>query len=302
MADLPSPTKTFHRKVYPSIDPTRPELSAKGKTIVITGGGTGIGAETAKYFAKAGASRVAIIGRREQPLLDTQASIKADFPNVDVLAIATDVTNSDQVDAAFAKVASTGRIDVLVSNAAVIGKQGKIVDMATDEYMWGIIANVKNNFNVAKAFLRHASQNPIIIETSSAAAHLTIATGFAPYSISKIASARFYESLAFEQPGLSVFSVQPGAVATAMSEEAGYKPKVEGEDWIFDGEGASALGEQDDVSLPAGFFVWLASPEAQFLKGKYLWANWDVDELKARADEIEKSNLLQIGLIGWPFA
>jgi hypothetical protein len=33
----------------------------------------------------------------------------------------------------------------------------------------------------------------------------------------------------------------------------------------------------DLVSLPASFNVWLASPEARFLKGKFLWANWDVD-------------------------
>jgi hypothetical protein len=55
------------------------------------------------------------------------------------------------------------------------------------------------------------------------------------------------------------------------------------------------------VSLPANFNVWLASPEATFLKGKYLWANWDVDELKARAKELESSSLLTIGLAGWPF-
>lgn len=57
----------------------------------------------------------------------------------------------------------------------------------------------------------------------------------------------------------------------------------------------------DLVSLPASFSVWLASPEARFLKGKFLWANWDVDELKARAKEIEASTQLDIGLIGWPF-
>ena len=55
------------------------------------------------------------------------------------------------------------------------------------------------------------------------------------------------------------------------------------------------------VSLPASFNVWLASPEARFLKGKFLWANWDVDELKAKAKEIEASEQLSIGLVGWPF-
>jgi hypothetical protein len=59
--------------------------------------------------------------------------------------------------------------------------------------------------------------------------------------------------------------------------------------------------DPDLVSLPASFNVWLASPEARFLKGKFLWANWDVDELKAQAEEIEASTQLSIGLGGWPF-
>ncbi len=48
--------------------------------------------------------------------------------------------------------------------------------------------------------------------------------------------------------------------------------------------------------------VWLASPEAGFLKGKTVWVNWDVDELKARAKEIEVSKELEITLLGPEFA
>ena len=44
--------------------------------------------------------------------------------------------------------------------------------------------------------------------------------------------------------------------------------------------------------------VWLASPEANFLKGKTTWANWDVDELKARAKEIGESKELEMTLLG----
>ena len=54
------------------------------------------------------------------------------------------------------------------------------------------------------------------------------------------------------------------------------------------------------VALPGQFNVWLASPEAQFLKGKFVWVNWDVDELKALAGEIKESNLLRISLDGLP--
>ena len=55
------------------------------------------------------------------------------------------------------------------------------------------------------------------------------------------------------------------------------------------------------MSLPASSNVWLASPEARFLKGKFLWTNWDIDELKAKAKEIEVGTKLSIGLVGWPF-
>jgi hypothetical protein len=53
------------------------------------------------------------------------------------------------------------------------------------------------------------------------------------------------------------------------------------------------------VNLPAHFTVWLASPEAAFLNGKFVWSNWDVDELKARKDEITSASNLTLGLLGW---
>ncbi|KAK3686299.1 hypothetical protein LTR37_019982, partial [Vermiconidia calcicola] len=54
-------------------------------------------------------------------------------------------------------------------------------------------------------------------------------------------------------------------------------------------------------SLPASFHVWLASPEARFLKSRFLWANWDVDELKAKSKELEESEQFKVGVVGWPF-
>ena len=50
------------------------------------------------------------------------------------------------------------------------------------------------------------------------------------------------------------------------------------------------------VSLPAGAVLWAASPEADFMRGKILWANWDVEELKAREDEIRKTDMLTLNL------
>ena len=55
------------------------------------------------------------------------------------------------------------------------------------------------------------------------------------------------------------------------------------------------------VSLPANFMLWLASPEARFLRGKFLWSNWDVDELKADAEAIVTTRKFNFEVVGWPF-
>lgn len=292
-APFPSPTSTWHTKVYPSISPTRPELSARGKSVVVTGGGTGIGAETARSFAAAGASRIALLGRREQPLLDTKAAIEREFPDVDVFVAPTDVTVKSEVDAAFATFASGGGgggdddgVHILVSNAAVIGPREPIRDVDGDAWVEAVQKNIRGSLLVSQAFLRHAAAGAVAINVCSAVAHLNFVPEFSSYNVAKLAVFRLWDFVAFANPEVSVFHTQPGVVDTAMNKEAG---------------GVGALGFEDDVSLPAGFHVWLASTEARFLKGKFLWVNWDVDELKARAKELEANSQLSIGLVGWPF-
>ena len=55
------------------------------------------------------------------------------------------------------------------------------------------------------------------------------------------------------------------------------------------------------VQLPAHFMLWLSSPEAAFLKGRLVWANWDVDELKSQVKEIQSGQQSTSGIIGWPY-
>ncbi|KAL4881030.1 hypothetical protein BJY04DRAFT_218549 [Aspergillus karnatakaensis] len=285
---FPSATKKWHSTGYPSISPERPELSAAGKTIVITGGGTGIGAETALYFAKAGAARIALFGRREQPLLDTKARIESEAPSVEVFTAPTDVFKKDQVDAAFDSFLSAGnfKIDVLVSNAASTGPLEGVQNVDPDAFLHTVDDNIGAALYVAQAFLRYAAPNAVVIDVSSNAAHLNFGPYFAAYSIYKWAVIRLWDALGFSNPEMSVFHIQPGVVDTDMNRAAG---------------GVKAMNYEDHVSLPAGFNLWLASPEARFLRGKYLYVNWDVDELKSRADKLEKSAELGIALVGWPF-
>lgn len=233
-APFPSPTPTWRSNTYPSLSPTRPELSAKGKTILITGGGTGIGAETARHFAQAGASRIALLGRREQPLLSTAASISLAHPSVEVFTAATDVTKKTEVDAAFAQFVGDGKLHVVVSNAATTGPLEAVEDVDPDAFLDAITVNIKGSLFIAQAFLRYAAPDAVAIETSSSAAHLNFLPGFASYSVAKMAVFRLWDSLAFAHPDLSVFHVQPGVVDTDMNRAAG---------------GAKAVGHQDHGKL-----------------------------------------------------
>ena len=49
--------------------------------------------------------------------------------------------------------------------------------------------------------------------------------------------------------------------------------------------------------LPGCFCVWVTSPEAEFLGGRYVWAAWDVEDLVARKEEILENDLLRFGLV-----
>ena len=91
--------------------PLAPDANA-GKVALITGGGTGIGRAVARELARTGA-KVAICGRRPEPLEDVQAEL-----GDECLAVPTDVREPEQVEALVDRtLARFGRVDILVNNA-----------------------------------------------------------------------------------------------------------------------------------------------------------------------------------------
>ena len=111
----PSFTATWHRDTYPAIDPrSRPELSMRGKTVVISGGGSGIGRALAQSFAEAGASTIAIVGRRIAPLQDTKQAIERLHSDVSVAIHVADVANGKAIEQVASEI---GPWDVLIANA-----------------------------------------------------------------------------------------------------------------------------------------------------------------------------------------
>jgi NAD(P)-dependent dehydrogenase (short-subunit alcohol dehydrogenase family) len=156
-------------------------------------------------FAEAGASRIALLGRREQSLLATKALIEDRFDDIKVFVASIDVTEKSQVDVAFANFAGSGKIDVLASGAAMIGPQDPVRDVDSDKFLDAVQQNLRGSLFVAQAFLHHASQHAVAIDVNSSAAHVNFGPGFAAYNVAKMAVFRLWDCLAFANPDLTSF-------------------------------------------------------------------------------------------------
>jgi len=283
---FPAPVTEWHNDTYDAINPTRPELSQAGKVIVVTGAGQGIGREIVDAFAQAGATTFHILGRTQITLEETKNIVEKKYPNTKVTVHVADITEKDLVDKAAKAI---GTWDVLAANAGYLSTPALITENPEDWWK-SFEINVKGSLNLATAFLPNKKAGGTIIGFSTGAALLPatdpILARTSAYSTSKLALSRFYEFISAENPDLSVFVIHPGVVETAM-----YK-KSEMD--------LSAI--QDTIQLPAHFTVWLSSPEAKILNGRFLFVNWDVPQLLKKGERLESDPFyLNTGLGGWPF-
>ncbi|KAH6607130.1 hypothetical protein Trco_003443 [Trichoderma cornu-damae] len=282
---IPTYTKTYHREPYAAISPTRPELSTKGKSVVITGAGTGIGAAIALAFAQSGASNIALLGRTEATLLKSKQAVNATYPETTVEAITADIADEASVRAALDRFASRAgkKLDVLVANAGVSPDLDTLLNSDASSWWSGFETNVRGQFNLVRAFVPLAEKNATVIGVTTSTTQLPFVPGCSSYHGSKMAGTKIFDYLHFENPDLRVLQFHPGLVDTSLLQKS-FGPGV-------------PRPPLDDPSLPGAFAVWCASPESDSLRGKFLWANWDVEELKARD---LGGNLLTLGLLGWP--
>ena len=280
-----------HHAVYEAIDPKSGlKDSASGKVVFIAGASRGIGQATAIAFTEAGAKAVYLTARSEDALQETQALVSKANPQTQCAYAICDVTSAEQVEAAVANcVAKFGSIDAADANAGYLGPWVKIGESDPEGWWWNWEVNVRGAYHVIRFTLPHLiesakrfaaedrSSGHLILLSSIGAQFLMM--GASDYQTAKHAINRLCEFVQSDhgEDGIKCFAIHPGGVSTELGRNM---PEAMHEYLV------------DEPELAAGFAVWLCSGRADWAKGRYLSATWDVGELAALREDILQHDLL----------
>ncbi len=236
-----------------------------GRTVVVTGGGTGLGRAMAQSFGREGA-HVCVIGRRHAKLDETVASIQANGGNA--FASVADVRDAPNVQAVMNGVVErTGRIDVLINNAA-----GNFIcpseELSPNGFKSVVDIVLLGTFNCTRfAFeaLRAAKGSIVNIVAAYAWSGEPGAVHSASAKAGVLAMTR---TLAAEwgRFGIRANAISPGPIHTEGTDANLWSVgNVEGE--VRKSVPLGRLGEPDDVARAA---LWLCSEEAAWISGATL--------------------------------
>ena len=238
-------------------------MRIKDKVVIITGGGRGIGAETAKLMAKEGA-KVVVCDRDAGAAEEVAIAIRE--AGGQAMAAGADVTDRAQVDAVMKDaVAKFGAIDVLVNNAGIT-QDATLAKMTEDQFDRVLNVNLKGVFHCTQAvlpFFIERGKGKIINASSVVGVHGNF--GQTNYAATKAGVIGMTKTWAKElaRKGITANAVAPGFILTDMT--AAMPEKVL--DMMKDKTPVGRLGLATDV---AKAYLFLASDDADFITGQVI--------------------------------
>ena len=237
-------------------------MRLKNKTVIITGGGTGIGRACTGLFCSEGATCV-IFGRRKDRLEEAAAEIGAN-----VIVVPGDVTQEGDVDRLVqAALGVNGNIDVLVNNAGIFSG-GPLHEMESAQWDQILDINLRGVFLLTQKVLKHMVKRKSgnIIHISSILGMVAFSET-AAYNASKGALNQLSRTIAVEYGPLGVRSnaICPGMIETDMTEELRQNTEMMKE--LIKAYPLGHFGKPDDIAQAC---LFLASEESSFVTGAVL--------------------------------
>ena len=237
------------------------ELNLQGKSVVITGGATGIGRATAIEFAKEGA-KVSVCGRTLSKLEKMQEDCKKLGFDVDIYQV--DVADTDSLDQMAEQVAEKcNGIDIWINNAGIAINR-PVLEFTKEEYDMVMKINLEGVFEGCRIAGRHMirqGRGGVIINASSFASKIPHTEG-AVYAASKSGVSSFTKTFAanFAPYGIRVVGYIPGMIQTEISRVS----ISENRDLYTANVAEQRLGEPEDLARP---LVFLASDACGYITG-----------------------------------
>ncbi|MWV17046.1 glucose 1-dehydrogenase [Pseudomonas sp. L-22-4S-12] len=241
-------------------------FSLSGKTILVTGASSGIGAHYAKTVARYGA-RVVIGARRVDRLEQLASEIRS--MGSEVLAVTMDVTDRASVEAAFDVAESSfGVVDVVINNAG-IGQSKPALETTEDDWHAMLATNLDGVWRVAQAAAQRLvkAQRPGNIVNIASILGLRVGTNLSHYCAAKAGVVQLTKSLALElaRYDIRVNAIAPGYFKTEMNDA--YFDCDKGQAYIREAVPMGRLGRLEELEGP---FLLLASDAGAYMSGAVL--------------------------------
>lgn len=237
---------------------------------IVTGAGSGIGAETARRLAEEGAT-VIVVDIEAHNAADVSATIRSD--GGDARPYECDVSSREAVDTLVDAVAhNEGRIDIVINNAGTT-RDNLLFKMTDDDWTRVIDVNLSGVFFMCRAAQRYMvpARRGRIVNISSVAALGN--RGQANYAAAKAGVLGLTATLAIElgQFNITVNAVAPGYVATPMTVAAAERAGLTPEEAQFEISRSIALGRVAVPADVASAITFLASDDAAYVTGHTLF-------------------------------
>lgn len=242
-------------------------FSLKGKTAIITGGGSGIGKAIATTFAKQGA-HVCVLDFNADNGASTVSEIETEQGTASFYKC--DVANQEQMESIFSEIAKNNAIDILVNNAG-IAHVGNIENTNSDDLDRLYSVNIKGVYNGMRAAIPYFKKQKkgVIVNMASIASSVGISDRFA-YSMTKGAVLTMTYSVAkdYVAQGIRCNCISPARVHTPFVDGFIAKNYPDNQAEMFENlsktQPIGRMGKPEEI---ANLALYLCSDEASFITG-----------------------------------